>query len=141
MFLNDPKVAWRKTTRKGATYYLAKGRFPAFRGTEGLSTLDDLTTDKLGEFLGQLEQLWASREYRVAMIAGGGRDIPSVHGRQATPAAGRLTTHSRGERHRRAERWCANDGRRAARPRPNVITVMMIAMAGLGDDLRSAVAW
>jgi hypothetical protein len=29
VFLEDPKVAWRKTTRKGATYYLAKGRPPS----------------------------------------------------------------------------------------------------------------
>src|SRR5579885_746972 len=65
VFLNDPKIAWRKTTRKGARYYLASGRFPAFCDAEGLSTLDDLTTDKLGEFLGQLEELGASREYRA----------------------------------------------------------------------------
>jgi integrase len=65
VFLGDPKVAWRKTTRKGAKYYLASGRFPAFCDAEGLSTLDDLTTDKLGDFLGQLEELGASREYRA----------------------------------------------------------------------------
>jgi hypothetical protein len=61
VFLNDPKVAWRMTTRKGATHYLAKGRFPAFCDAEGLSTLDDLTTDKLDEFLGPMETLGASR--------------------------------------------------------------------------------
>ena len=63
-FLADPNVGWRQYTRKTVHYFLESGRFPAFCEAEGLVTIDDLTTDKFGEFLGQLERLGASREYR-----------------------------------------------------------------------------
>jgi integrase len=64
-FLADPNVGWRAYTRRMVHYFLESGRFPAFCAAEGLVTIDDLTTDKLGEFLGQLRELGASREYQA----------------------------------------------------------------------------